>query len=88
MKVTIAEHERIGGITQADIEKIRKKVKIGDKIRVWTLKAVDAESVGSRTKAFRRGTVIAKFPRFAVVEFAGGVQDSVLWIDLIKGMKR
>lgn len=87
MKVTIAGYERTGGITQADIDQIRKKVKIGDQIRVRTLKAGDMESVGSRTKAVRRGTVIAKFPRFAVVEFAGGVQDSVLWIDLIRGMK-
>lgn len=86
--MSIGEHERIGGITQADIEKIRKKVKIGDKIQVWTLKAMDVESVGAMTKTLRRGTVIAKFPRFAVVEFAGGVQDSVLWIDLIKGMKK
>ena len=34
------ERDKIGGITQKDIHKIRKKVKIGDKIRVKTLKAM------------------------------------------------
>ena len=84
MKVTIAGYERTGGITQTDIDQIRKKVKIGDQIRVRTLKAGDVETIGSRTESVRKGTVVAKFPRFAVVEFAGRVQDSVLWVDLLK----
>ena len=39
------EREKSGGITQKDIHKIRKKVKIGDKIRVKTLKAMSIEQV-------------------------------------------
>lgn len=88
MKVTIAGYERTGGITQADIERIRKKVKIGDQIRIRTLKAGNTETIGSRTESVRKGTVVAKFPRFAVVEFAGGVRDSVLWADLLRERRR
>ncbi|MEY8396161.1 hypothetical protein AALB64_15325 [Lachnospiraceae bacterium 45-P1] len=82
------EREKSGGITQKDIHKIRKKVKIGDKIRVKTLKAMSIEQVNSRCYgAVRRGTVVEKYPCFAVVEFANGIQESILWIDLLKGGK-
>lgn len=80
--------EKIGGITQKDIHKIRKKVKIGDKIRVKTSKAASIEQLNNRCYgAVRRGTVVEKYPCFAVVEFANGIRESVLWIDLLKGGK-
>lgn len=72
------QREIFGGITQKDIDRIRKKVKIGDKIRVKTSKAVGIE------QPVRRGTVVGKYPCFAVIEFANGMQESILWIDLLK----
>ncbi len=81
------ERDKIGGITQKDIERIRRKVKIGDRIRVKTLKAASIEQLNNRQYgAVRRGTVVKKYPHFAVIKFMNGVQESILWIDLLKGV--
>lgn len=81
------QREIFGGITQKDIDRLRKKIKIGDKIRVKTSKAV---GIGQQNKrcygAVRRGTVVGKYPCFAVIEFTNGAQESILWIDLLKGV--
>lgn len=80
--------ERTGGITQGDIEKVRKRVKIGDKVRIHTFKAADPDCMSSRYYGIeRRGVVVGKYPHFAVVEFPGGTQESVLWVDFVKGAK-
>ena len=81
------ERDKIGGITQKDIERIRRKVKIGDRIRVKTLKAASIEQLNNRQYGtMRRGTVVEKYPHFAVIKFMNGVQESILWIDLLKGV--
>jgi len=81
--------EVIGGITRADIEKVKKKVKIGDRLRVQTLKAADPESMNSRYYGVeRRAVVVAKYPNFAVVELSKGVQEAIPWTDLIKRKER
>ena len=81
----VSKHEKTGGITPADIGMIHKKIKVGDKIRVKTLKAASFDQLSNRCYGIvRYGIVVEKYPRFAVVEFPGGVRESVLWIDMIK----
>ena len=63
------ERDKIGGITQKDIERIRRKVKIGDRIRVKTLKAASIEQLNNRQYgAVRRGTVVKKYPHFSIMK--------------------
>lgn len=82
----VSKHEKVGGITWADVEKISKRIKIGDRIRVKTLKAMSVEQLNNRCYgAVRHGTVVEKYPRFVVIEFDNGVRESILWIDLLKG---
>lgn len=76
-------------ITAADIKKIRDKTKIGDVIRIHTLKACSIESsTETRTVVERRGTVVAKYPLFALVQLPSGIMEAVNWIDLLKKKKR
>jgi hypothetical protein len=71
------------GITQEDVERMRKRVQIGDKIVCRTLKACDMESPSLRTGVRRVGTVIAKYPYFAVVRLPGGTRETIRWTELL-----
>lgn len=78
------QKEQLGGITQADIEKVKKWVKIGNKIRIHTLKAADPDCMSSRYYGIeRRGVVVAKYPRFAVVQLPGGATETINWAELV-----
>lgn len=76
--------ERIGGLTREDIEQVKKRVKIGDKVRIYTLKVADPDCIGNHHGIERRGIVVGKYPHFAVVELPGGTRESVLWTDFMR----
>ncbi len=71
------------GITQEELAQIRRRVQIGDKIVCRTLKACDMESPSVRSGVRRVGTVIAKYPHFAVIRLSGGVRETIGWIELL-----
>jgi len=72
------------GITQEDVERMRKRVQIGDKIVCRTLKACDVGSPMTRRNGVERvGTVVAKYPCFAVIRLPGGVQETIGWVELL-----
>ena len=72
------------GITQEDVERMRKRVQIGDRIVCRTLKACDVESpMTLRNGVERVGTVVAKYPCFAVIHLPGGVQETIGWVELL-----
>jgi len=79
------QKEITGGITQEDIERLRKKIKVGDRIRVQTLKGADMERMNGRYYGVeRRAVVVGKYPHFVMVELPDGTKESVLWVDLVK----
>lgn len=49
------------------IRKARDRVKIGDKLTVWAVKAVSDASSSSKTEVHRKAKVIGVYPRFVRV---------------------
>lgn len=81
----IKEYDVHGGITLKDIDDIRRKVKIGDRIRINTVKSCSIEQMNRKIYGtVRKGKVVAKYPHFAIVEHPNGVRESVLWVDIIR----
>ena len=72
-----------GGITRRQLEAVQRRIRVGSKITVRTLKCGGVDSVGNHTGVLRRATVIDnRHPRFCVVELPGGVREAVLWVEL------
>lgn len=77
-------YEKKQGIAAKDLERVKKRTKIGDRLWCETLKACTIKnSCRSHTRVKRRGTVIGKYPYFVQVELEHGVTESILWIDLM-----
>ena len=76
-------------ILTADIEEIRSRFKVGDKITVKTCKFGDLEYAQSHTIR-RRATVIdVSHPRFVQVKLnANGVTEAFLWSDLVMAERK
>ena len=78
-----------GGYTAKDIERARRRMKIGTRLRCRTCKACNVDGSKSKLGIERMGTVIAKYPWHAMVQYASGVTESFQWVDLIgKGARR
>lgn len=74
------------GITRAQIERLRRRIKPGDKIRIITFKAQQAGFGVSRQGVCRTATVLdTTNPNFCRVCLDNGIQDCVLWSDLVGG---
>lgn len=75
-----------GGITQKDIDRIRKKIKIGTMIKIRTCKASSGENAGGGlTGVYRRAKVVStENKRFCTVMLPSGVLEQVLWQDLVR----
>lgn len=72
-------------ITAQDIIRIRQKTKVGDKVCFMSLKAADVKSGSEPTNGRERvGTVVDnKNKRFCMVQLANGVEESLLWSELV-----
>ena len=73
-----------GGIYPAEIQRIRNKIKLGDKISVNTEKGYvninpDSTKPGN---THRRGTVIAKHKHLVVLEYPGGLTEAFRWAEM------
>ena len=81
---TLGMINRLGeAIMTADIECVRKKIKVGDKLTVMTKKCGDMEHT---TSSLRRKAVVVdtSHPRFVVVKLLKtGILESFLWSDLV-----
>lgn len=75
-----------GGINPWEVEKVRRTIKIGDRISIVTEKGyVNLEPNPKNTRAggaLRRGTVIAKHKHLVVLRYPGGLTESFRWSEL------
>lgn len=76
------------GIRVSELDALRRKVKLGDKIRIRIVKASSKNIGGSYDGVLRTGIVVAKYPRLAVLEFSGGTRETVTWLDLLLEKKK
>lgn len=74
------------GITQEDIDRVRKRTHVGDTVRIRTCKGVSTETCGGgMTGVVRKVTVVdTGNKRFCTVRLPSGVAEMVLWSDLVK----
>ena len=73
-----------GGIYPAEIDRLKNKIKLGDKISVNTEKGyvnINQDSTKPGI-AQRRGTVIAKHKHFIVLEYPGGLTEAFRWAEI------
>ena len=68
-------------ITKKEINEMKRKVHIGDQMKLSTLKA---SSGGGATAVQRRGKVVGKYPFGVVIELKHNVRDSLTWVDLVQ----
>lgn len=75
-----------GGITQKDIDRIRKKIKVGSMIKVRTCKASSGDDAGGGlTGVYRNAKVVStESKRFCTVMLPSGVMEQVLWQDFVR----
>lgn len=73
-----------GGIYPVEIQRIRNKIKLGDRISVTTMKGyVDINPDSTKPGiAHRRGTVIAKHKHLIVLEYPGGLTEAFRWAEI------
>lgn len=74
-----------GGIYPPEIERIKKKLKVGDRIPVTTMKGYVNMNPDSTKPgiAHRRGTVIAKHRHLIVLQYPGGLTESFRWAEIV-----
>ena len=73
-----------GGIYPAEIDRLKNKIKLGDKISVNTEKGyvnINQDSTKPGI-AQRRGTVIAKHKHLSVLEYPGGLTEAFRWAEI------
>nr|WP_147355029.1 MULTISPECIES: hypothetical protein [unclassified Clostridium] len=73
-----------GGIYPAEIDRLKNKIKLGDKISVNTEKGyvnINQDSTKPGI-AHRRGTVIAKHKNLVVLEYPGGLTEAFRWAEI------
>lgn len=73
-----------GGIYPTEIQRIKNKIKLGDKISVNTEKGyvnINPDSTKPGI-AHRRGTVIAKYKHLIVLEYPGGLTEAFRWAEI------
>ena len=73
------------GLCVKDVERARNCVQIGDRIRIHTQKTnLPGDKKSNKGNTRRRGTVIAKYPRFALLKLDNSVIDTMMWVDLLE----
>ena len=73
-----------GGIYPAEIDRIKNKIKLGDRISVTTMKGyvnINPDSTKPGI-AHRWGTVIAKHKHLIVLEYLGGLTEAFRWAEI------
>ena len=73
-----------GGIYPAEIDRLKNKIKLGDKISVNTEKGyvnINQDSTKPGI-AQRRGTVIAKHKHLIVLGYPGGLTEAFRWAEI------
>lgn len=73
-----------GGIYPAEIDRLKNKIKLGDKISVNTEKGyvnINQDSTKPGI-AQRQGTVIAKHKHLVVLEYPGGLTEAFRWAEI------
>ena len=73
-----------GGIYPVEIQRVRNKIKLGDRISVTTMKGyvnINPDSTKPGI-AHRRGTVIAKHKHLIVLEYPGGLTEAFRWAEI------
>lgn len=75
--------------TARAIARIRREIRVGDKIPLQSLKiSDDINGSGTNNGRLTRGTVVStKNRHFCVVRLPNGVMESVLWSDLVKAKR-
>ena len=74
----------LGGIYPAEIDRLKKKIKLGDRISVTTMKGyvnINPDSTKPGI-AHRWGTVIAKYKHLIVLEYPGGLTETFRWAEI------
>ena len=73
-----------GGIYPAEIDRLKNKIKLGDKISVNTEKGYVNINQDSTKPGIvnRRGTVIAKHKHLVVLEYPGGLTEDFRWAEI------
>ena len=74
----------LGGIYPAEIDRLKKKIKLGDHISVTTMKGyvnINPDSTKPGI-AHRWGTVIAKHKHLIVLEYLGGLTEAFRWAEI------
>ena len=67
------------GLCVKDVERVRNCVQIGDRIRIHTQKTnLLGDKTSNKANIKRIGTVIAKYPRFALLRLENGVIDTMM----------
>lgn len=90
----VLKEEKFKRYTQAQIfmkrlDDTRNRVKIGDKLTVWAVKAVSDASSGSKAEVHHKAKVIGVYPRFVRVRLRSphglyGCEESFMWDDVSK----
>ena len=71
------------GIRVSELDAIKRKTKVGDKIKIRTWKANDDDGSKSYLGVVKVATVIAKFPRLVLLKLPGGTKEAVTWLELL-----
>lgn len=81
---------RSSAISTKEIEKIRRKIKVGDIIPLQSLKMAEMLSGTEPTNGrATKGVVVSTKSRyFCVVRLSNGVTEAILWTDLVKSSRR
>lgn len=91
----VLKEEKFKRYTQAQIfmkrlNDTRNRVKIGDRLTVWTLKGGSKETCNNRTEVHRKAKVIAVYPHFVHARLVNphpgrtGCEESFRWDDIVK----
>ena len=76
--------DQLGGIYPAEIDRLKNKIKLGDRISVTTMKGyvnINPDSTKPGI-AHRWGTVIAKQKHLIVLEYPGGLTEAFRWAEI------
>ena len=71
------------GLCGKDVERVRNCVQIGDRIHTQKTNLL-GDKTSNKANIKRIGTVIAKYPRFALLRLENGVIDTMMWVDLLE----
>ena len=79
------EHLRGQGISEKDIDRIRRRVKIGDPVRLH--RVFEPDVLGRPYGNVISGTVVGKYPHLCIIQVGRGY-TSFRWAELAADQKR